>query len=66
MTFSASRDRRVVAKQKCRLLGQAGFPVDLGDLIRPVGRGAQKLDLPADHIRIFESVTTDTLGERTA
>jgi hypothetical protein len=52
-----------VAKQKCRLLGKAGFPVELGDLIKPAGRHTQRLDLPPPQIRLFEVVCVDSVRE---
>jgi hypothetical protein len=53
----------VAVKQKSRLKKACGFPTDLANLIRPSGRGTQKLDLPPAHIRIFEPVTNETLKE---
>src|SRR5207253_5774027 len=52
-----------IAKQKSRLLGKAGFPVELGHLIKPAGRRTQKLDLPAPQIRLFEVVSVDSVRE---
>lgn len=66
LTFGDSVHLDFVAKQKSRLLGLPGFPVDLGDLIQPVGRRTQKLDLAPERIRLFELVHTETLRERTA
>jgi hypothetical protein len=54
-----------VTKQKSRLLRLAGFPVELGDLIQPVGRGTQRLVLPAASIRLFEFVTVESLRDWT-
>jgi hypothetical protein len=64
-TTLGSTDVSVVAKQKSRLLGTKGFPRALGDLIKPAGRYTQKLDLPREQIRIFETVVNETLRERT-
>jgi hypothetical protein len=54
-----------IAKQKWRLLRQAGFPAELGDLIKPAGRHTQKLDLSAPQIRLFEVVCVDAVREWT-
>jgi hypothetical protein len=56
----------IIAKQKWRLLRQAGFPAELGDLIQPAGRHTQQLDLSAQQIRLFEVVGVDTVREWTA
>jgi hypothetical protein len=53
-------------KQKSRLSNVESFPPSLIDLIKPAGRGAQRLDIPPAQIRIFELVTTETLRERMA
>jgi hypothetical protein len=55
-----------IAKQKWRLLRQAGFPAELGDLIQPAGRRTQKLNLSAQQIRLFEVACVDTVREWTA
>lgn len=55
-----------VAKQKSRLLAHPAFPTPLGDLIRPAGRGTQKLDLPAERIHLLELLTRESLKEWTA
>lgn len=56
MTFceNANRDQKVVAKRKNRLGKEEGFPSELKDLIKVVGQGTQKLQVPPDQIRIFE------------
>lgn len=56
--------RDSIAKQKSRLLGKAGFPIDLGALIKPTGRRTQKLDVPPPQIRLFELVSIDSVRER--
>ena len=66
LDLGASTQPDSIAKQKSRLLAQPGFPTKLGDLIRPVGRGTQKLDLPAHRIHLFELASTETLKERKA
>jgi len=58
-------DRDIVAKRKSRLTKMPEFPVHLGDLIRPEGQGSQRLDLPAEQIRIFAITGLDTLSEWT-
>lgn len=65
-TFPGSKDPGVVAKQKSRLINQCGFPTDLADHIKPVGRYGQQLALAPQHLRLFETVVTETLREHTA
>lgn len=66
MTFPASNDTAVVTKQKSRLNSLPGFPASLGDLITPVGRHTQKLDLPPRMIRLFQPTLAGTLRELAA
>jgi hypothetical protein len=66
LTFGQQAHRDIVAKQKARLLAEDGFPVELGKCIKPVGRGTQKLDLPAEIIRIFEMGAPESVREWTA
>jgi len=65
-TAFSSGDLAVVTKQKSRLRSIRGFPRALGALIKPVGRRTQQLELPAQHIRLFELVVGEALRERTA
>ena len=62
-TFGNQAHRDIVAKQKARLLAQPGFPSELGNLIKPIGRGTQKLDFPAARIRVFEMSRAEPLQE---
>jgi len=63
-TFGKEAHRDIVAKQKSRLLALAGFPQALGDRIKPMGRGTQKLDLPPERIRLFEMGLAEPVRER--
>jgi hypothetical protein len=65
MTFPAATDPAVVAKYKCRLAAQRGFPRSLAVRIKPAGRYAQQLDVPPDQVRLFELVINETVKERT-
>jgi hypothetical protein len=64
MTFGNRAHCDIVTKQKARLLAGPGFPSDLGKLIKPIGRGTQKLDLPAARIRLFEAAVSEAIRER--
>ena len=63
--LGASAHPDCVAKQKSRLRGTVGFPLALADLIKPTGRGTQKLDLSPSQIRIFEVGSVDRVLEWT-
>lgn len=63
-TFGASAAEDVIAKRKHRLVAMPEFPVDLADLMCPVGRGTQTLNLPRERIRLFEQSDSSTLVER--
>jgi hypothetical protein len=65
LELGESADLGSIAKKKSRLLGKAGFPVDLGDLIQPAGRGTHMLELPPQQIRMFEVVGVERLREWT-
>ena len=65
LTFD-TKDPNFVTKQKSRLTSLKKFPIDLADLIIHVGRGTQKLDLPAKNIRLFDEVAPEVYRERTA
>ncbi|TWU40060.1 hypothetical protein Q31b_34040 [Novipirellula aureliae] len=54
MTFGENSGLDLVSKRKSELTNKPVFPQDLAEKIVPVGRGTQKLDLPAEQIRIFE------------
>ena len=54
MTFGENASIDIVAKRKSRLVNKEGFPSELYLLIKPIGRGTQKLKLPQEQIRIFE------------
>jgi hypothetical protein len=45
--------RNILADRKSKLINSSGFPLELGDHIVAVGKGLQKLDLPAETIRLF-------------
>ena len=62
LTFGSSRNNQYVAKQKSRLLSLTGFPADLGDLIRPVGRGAQTLQIEPQTISLFPAMLNQICG----
>jgi hypothetical protein len=66
LTFGTQAHRDIVAKQKTRLFAEPGFPSDLGKLIKPIGRGTQKLDFPAASIRLFEMSIAEPVRERMA
>lgn len=57
------KDPNVVVKRTSRLKNLPGFPIDLADLIEPVGRGTQQLMLPPERIRLFEMSTDCELRE---
>jgi hypothetical protein len=63
LTFGTRAHRDIVANQKNRLLAERGFPSDLGKLIKPIGRGTQKLDLPAARIHLFELSIAEPVRE---
>lgn len=52
-------------KQKSRLLRTPGFPAELGARIQRAGRGAQRLDVPAPQIRLFQVESQDVFREWT-
>lgn len=59
--FGEEIDSAYVSKTKNRLRNTDDFPSDLANLIRPVGRGTQKLNVPKDQITLFRSDTTERL-----
>ena len=61
--FGANADPNIVTKRKSRLIQLESFPIDLADLMVPVGRGTQKLDLAPERIRIFEYDPGEILRE---
>jgi hypothetical protein len=63
--FGHGAHRDLIAKQKSRLLSDVGFPPELGKLIKPTGRGTQKLEVPAEQIRLFEMSVAEPVRERT-
>ncbi len=63
-TFGEHASADYVVKQKSRLSNFPGFPVSLSDRIVSAGIGSQRLDLPAEHIRLFEMDTIESLRER--
>jgi hypothetical protein len=66
LDLSESAHLDSIAKQKFRLLSKVGFPVDLGDLIKPAGRRTQKLHLSPQEIRLFEVICVERVKEWTA
>jgi len=53
-TFGESAPADIVAKRKSRLVNTPDFPLDLADLMVPVGRGTQMLNLSRERIWLFE------------
>lgn len=66
LVFGETFHEDYLVKQKSRLSTFECFPLSLIDLIKPAGRGTQRLDIPPAKIRIFEVVTTESLRELTA
>ena len=62
-TFGETAANDIVAKRKCRLINTAGFPIELANLIDPIGRGTQQLRFPRERIRIFVQSASGTAVE---
>jgi hypothetical protein len=62
--FAKDVQPEYASKTKSKLGGIAGFPADLVNHIVAAGRSAQKLDLPADDICLFEIKTIEILQQR--
>lgn len=62
-TFGESASMSIVTKRKHGLVRMLDFPSDLARLICRAGRGTQTLNLPREHIRIFEESASGTLAE---
>ena len=63
LTFPTATDPSYANKMKSRLAEFEGFPPALAERVEPAGRGAVRLNLPAERTRIFERVVDDELRE---
>ncbi len=61
--FGRDVDPNYGAKTKFRLSNTENFPHDLAALIKPAGRGTQKLDLQPERIHMFTVRAVESLSE---